>query len=289
MKKTLLICVFICGLAAGINAQESHPTVPLDRSRFVADDDAPLRNGQRSNSLKKASEAQNGSTEVSIEYSRQDLSNGYGAWNEGSVNVVHKFSQRQVVYGAFVETDRFGKRDRQAMIGYYQPLDKDWTLLLEANASPTHKILPRFSVMAQLERSLGNGWIAQAGFRRTELDTAKVNIAKLGAEKYWGKNRAAYTLSIINLEETGNSASNRIVFDRYYGNDLSSIGVGFSVGREIENIGNSRILQSDIYNLTLSGKHWFNPRFGIGYGYSYHKQGDIYSRRGLNVGLCFKF
>ncbi len=90
------------------------------------------------------------------------------------------------------------------MIGYYQPLDKDWTLLLEANASPTHKILPKFFGHGPSS----NVHSEMAGSHRPDFGGPNLiprrSISEDSALKSIGaSNRAAYSLSIINLEETG--------------------------------------------------------------------------------------
>lgn len=230
-----------------------------------------------------------GKTEVAVSYSRESLTNDRGVWHEASLNVVHKFSQRKVVYGSYRETERFLLRDRQAMVGFYQPLDDKWTLLLEASASPTHRVLAKWSGMAQVERSLGRGWIAHAGFRRTELSEAKVNITKLGFEKYWDLNRAAYSLSLNNLQGLGTSPSQRVQYNRYYGREASAVGVSFAFGEEVEKIGPGNVLKSNIRNLSFSGKHYFDKNWGVDYGYTFHKQGNFYNRRGLRIGVRYKF
>jgi YaiO family outer membrane protein len=143
--------------------------------------------------------------------------------------------------------------------------------------------------MGQLERGFGNGWIGHAGFRRIELNTAKVNISKMGVEKYWGNNRAAYSASLINLQDTGTTGSQRVDYNRYYGTQTSTIGVSTTIGREVEDIGQARVLQSDIYNVSVNGKHWFHKNWALDYGYTFHKQGDIYNRQGAKFGVRYKF
>lgn len=298
MKNIALLLLFIALFAIGLNAQEEQKKPKLDIAKLkkvpekeLDPEKEPEKKPEKEllpvNAVKR-SEARN-ETEVSVDYSRQWLTNGRGTWDEARIGVVHKFTKRQVVFGSYSETKRFGLRDRTGTLGIYQPLSKKWTLVAEAAASPTHKVLPKWSAMVQIERSLGNGWIAHAGFRRIQNNTAKVNITKLGFEKYWGHNRLAGSTSVINLENTGTSGSARVHYSRYYGNGLSSIGIGIAAGREVENIGPNTVLQSDIYNISVNGKHAFSRRWALGYGYTHHRQGAVYTRRGVTVGLRYKF
>ena len=219
----------------------------------------------------------------------ESLSNGYGSWRSASINFVHKFSRRKALYGRYSETERFRRRDREVQIGIYQPLSDKWTLLLEGNASPTHKVLPKWSAMAQIERTIDKTWIVKGGYRRTNLNTAKANIAKTEVEKYWGNNRAAYALSVNNLENVGTSPSHRIQYSRYYGERVNSFNVSTAFGRELESLGELGTLQSNIKNLSVSGRHWFKRSLGFSYGFTLHKQGDLYNRQGFNIGLRYKF
>jgi YaiO family outer membrane protein len=291
LKSVLLIAGLFTSVALGQNEKAA---VPLDLDRFVKSSTDQKPQEEENSNLKtppraKRKSDRRGITEVSVDVSRQFLTNGRGTWDEASLGVIHKFSPRNVLYASYSETQRFGERDRMAMVGLYQPLNEKWTLLVEGRASPTHRVLAKWSALAQIERSFGKGWIGHAGYRRTDVANSKVNVAKIGVEKYWGLNRAAYSLSINNLENTGTSSSQRIQYNRYYSDELSTVGISFAAGREIENTGSNSVIQSDIYNITISGKHAFSRRWAAAYGYTFHKQGDIYSRQGLKLGLRFKF
>lgn len=229
-------------------------------------------------------------TELQFNYTYENLTNNYGEWHTATVDFIRFLSKRQVIYGTLLSTRRFGQRDRQITIGIYQPLSRKWTVQLEAGASPAHRVLPKWSALGQIERSFKKGWNAQIGYRRTHFTAARVNVGIVGAEKYWGNYRAAYTLYIINLENTGTSASNRFQFNRYYGEQVSSVGVSAGFGRELENLGSNRgVLRTGVQSASLSGRHWFNRHWGIGYDVSLVRQGNLYSRGGLTLGLRYKF
>lgn len=229
-------------------------------------------------------------TEVQINYTSESLTNGFGKWRSASVDFSHKFSQRKTLYGSYRETDRLKQRDREFVLGYYHPLSRKWLLLVEAGASPSHKVLPKWSALVQVERNFKNGWNLQGGYRRTEFNTAKVNLGIAGFEKYWGNYRAAYNLYINNLQNGGTSASQRFQFNRYYGDPVSSVGISFGFGRELENLGVGRgVLRTEVQSFSVSGQHFFNRRWGLNYGLVIHRQGNLYNRRGGQIGLRFRF
>lgn len=228
-------------------------------------------------------------TEVQFNYTYENLTNNFGDWHTASVDFIHNFSKRQIIYGSLLATKRFRQRDRQIIVGIYQPLSRKWTVQLEAGISPTHRILPKWSAMAQVERSFKKGWNAQVGYRRTHFTAARVNLGIAGVEKYWGNYRAAYTLYVSQLANTGTSASNRFQFNRYYGEQVSNIGVSVGFGRELESLGSRGVLQTGVQSAALSGRHWFSRHWGIGYDASLVRQGNLYTRGGLTIGVRYKF
>ena len=227
--------------------------------------------------------------EVQLNYTFEKLSNGYGDWQSASLDFSRKFKTRQTLYGSFLRTSRFRSRDEQATLGFYVPLNDKWAVEFEASVSPTHNTLAKWTARGRIERQFGKGWVVSAGYRRTVYNAAKVNLISLGAEKYFGNYRAAYTLYVSDLQKTGTSASHVFQFNRYYGEQVSSIGVTGGFGRELESLGNQGVLQTSVRSIALSGRHWVNRRWGINYGAALTQQGKFYLRRGLNIGFRIRF
>ncbi len=226
--------------------------------------------------------------EVEVGYSYDHLTNGFAPWRSALLFVGKRFASRQSLYGVYRETLRVRQRDREAMIGFYQPLDRRWAVLVEANASPTHRILAKWSGLAQVERKFGKGWVGSAGYRRTVFNTAQVNTGTFGAERYFSRYRAAYTLYVSGLQGAGTSASHRGQVNYYYGEQSSTLGVSFAAGKELENLG-TRILRTGVRSFAVQGRHWVNSRWGVNYDATLHLQGDIYTRKGVSVGLRYRF
>lgn len=228
-------------------------------------------------------------TEVQLNYAFESLTNGYGVWRSATLDFSRRFKPRQVVYGSLLATERFRRRDQQLTLGLYQPLNRKWSLQLEASISPTNRTLSKWAAFAGVERHFLKGWNVQAGYRRTNYREAKVNLANAGVEKYIGNYRAAYTLNVSNLASGGTSASHRGQLSRYYGEHSSSIGISGSFGKEIESLGTDRVLQTSVAGGGISGRHWFNGRWGVNYDVSATRQGRYYVRRGVNIGIRFRF
>lgn len=305
LKTISLRFVIALILALGANhvaAQERAPTPQASPAAaaqtMIASDDlhatrrhAPESLNKEQTSSERKSETARPTTErleVEAGYSYEYLTNGFAPWQSAHLFVGKRFASRQSLYGVYRETSRVRQRDREGLIGFYQPLGRRWAVLLEANASPTHRILAKWSALAQVERQFGKGWVGSAGYRRTVYKTAQVSTGAFTVERYFSRYRAAYTLYVSGLEGAGTSASHRGQFNYYYGEQSSTLGVSFAAGRELENLG-TRILRTGVQSFAVQGRHWVNSRWGMNYDATLHRQGEIYTRKGFSVGLRHRF
>lgn len=229
-------------------------------------------------------------TEVQITTNYESLTKNLGNWKSVTLNFRYDFSRRQVLYGSYEKAYRANISSDQATIGLYQPLSKRFTLNLETSVSPEHKFLPKWSGLAQIETKLSSTVFLNTGYRRTNYEAVKLNVFNIGVEKYWKAYRFVYNASLANGKNLGNSFSNRIQADRYYGERANYIGADFSFGNEVSSILNDgKVLKSKITSVSVGGKHWLTNNFGINYRASFYKQGDFYSRGGTTLGAIFRF
>ena len=230
-----------------------------------------------------------GSVEIEAGTTYDKLTNNYDDWWSRYLVVTKKFTRRQALYGSARETSRFNLRDSELMVGYYHPIDKNLSGHVEASSSSTHRVLPKSSIFGELIRSLKGGWVVNLGFRRTEYDNARINLGIFTGEKYWGNYHAAYSLYYSNLEPNGYAQSHAVIFNYFY-TDTSRIGAAVAKGQELENLGPGRgVLKSDVFNLSVTGRHQLDPKWSVGYGASYHEQGRSYLKRGYQVGIRYIF
>lgn len=228
--------------------------------------------------------------EVQLNTSIEKLSNNFGTWKSASLYVQRAFDSKQIVWGQYRLSDRNSNRDQEFMLGTYKPLNKKWAITAEAMYSPTQKYVGRFSAMGEVERIFRKGWVGHAGFRHTSYTTVKANTGYGLVEKYWGNNRASYTLYLTSLSNAGTAPSQRISYNRYYGERVNNFGIAASFGREHENLGPSiGILRSNTWSISTSAKYWITKRLGIDASALYHQQGKIYNRKGFNFGIRYKF
>jgi YaiO family outer membrane protein len=228
--------------------------------------------------------------EVQINYTTEILSRDLGVWRSATVNLQRKLKNRQMVWANYRVSDRSGNRDQEFVIGTYKPFAKKWAITGEVMVSPTRKYVGKYSVLGEVEKGFKKGLVVHAGVRHTSYTTIKSTTAYGLVEKYWGNNRAAYTLYISRLTIAGTVPTHRFQYSYYYGERVNSFGGAFSFGREHENLGALLgILKSKTWSVSLSERHWITKKIGINIDATLHRQGTSYYRRGFNAGIRYRF
>jgi YaiO family outer membrane protein len=227
--------------------------------------------------------------ELEIGASRETLTSGLPDWSGAYFEATNHIGPRHTLYGGLRQTRRFSRDDVEAWGGLYYPLSATWTGFVEATASPSHNVLPVWSLSGQLHKILLRGLIVHAGARHVEHAGSDVRMAVAGAEYYWSNYRAAYTFHSSRLEGAGSAPAHRFQLNYYYG-DRSSIGIAYTTGREIENVGAPRgLIASEVRDWTLGGRHWFSRDWGVSWDLLTHEQGALYRRDGFRIGLRHRF
>lgn len=234
----------------------------------------------------RAADAMN---EAEAGFSHYTLNNGYANWSSVYFDAAHQFGKRHTVFGELRQTRRFDLTDREVSAGYYYPLNSRWTVLAEASISPEHHYLPKQSVHGQLQLALGDGWDVQGGMRRSWYTLTPSDVAQLTGERYWGPFRAAYTLSLAKLPGSSTAPSHKAVLSFYY-TDHSYLTLTLARGRELQGLGPGLgVLLLDVRSVSISGRHWLTPAWGVSYQALSEQEGNLYSRKGIRVGLRYAF
>jgi len=228
--------------------------------------------------------------EAQFHFTNETLTRNFGTWRSASVYVQRKFDNKQIVWANYRLSDRNGTRDQEFIGGIYKPINKKWAFTAEGMYSPTQKYVGKFSAMGEIERVFKKGFVGHFGGRFTKYTTVSATTGYGMVEKYWGANRAAYTLYITKLSNAGTAPTHRFQYNRYYGERVNTLGFAVSVGREHENLGPTLgILQSNTWSLSFFGKHWLTNNFGLSFDGTIHRQGDLYYRRGFSFGVRYRF
>ena len=168
--------------------------------------------------------------------------------------------------------------DRASVVGIYK--DKPYQFDFEQGSPPEG-----FSTDPLLQICWGLGM----GARHSEYTLSGSHVLSAFAERYWGNFRGAYTLYSGRPEGASSAASHRLQLNYYYA-DRSSVGLSYTNGREVENVGPPRgVLTSDVESWVVSGQHWLAPAWALTYDLVNHEQGSLYRRQGLRLGIRHSF
>jgi YaiO family outer membrane protein len=226
---------------------------------------------------------------VEFGFAHYGLSNGYSNWDSAYLDAEHRFGERHSAYGELQQARRYNLTDRELSGGYYHPLGEAWTAHIEASASPDHQFLPRNMLFGQMQYAFAEGWDIQAGLRRSQFNAASTDVTVLTGERYWGNFRAAYTLYLAKLQNAGTAPSHQLQLSYYYAEN-SSLSLSGSRGRQAENLGPGLgLLLLDVRNISLFGRHWLSQDWGLSYEAMSEHQGNLYSRKGIRLGLRYAF
>jgi YaiO family outer membrane protein len=230
-------------------------------------------------------------SEIELGTWREKLSGGRPDWTSVYIEGAHSFAARQTLYGGIRQTSRFDLHDTEEWIGYYHPLAPDWTALVEASVSGSHRVLPKHSLFGQVSKQLAGGWALSLGLRHSEYAATGVDVVVAGVERYWGSFRGAYTLYSGRPEGAPSGQAHRFQLNYYYGDgERSTVGVSVTTGREVENAGPpAGILTSNVRDLTFSGRHWMTPDWALSWDVLAHEQGNLYRRQGFRIGIRHRF
>lgn len=229
--------------------------------------------------------------ETELGQTYDSLNHGYADWHSTYLDILENAGDGKTIYGTVRETERFSLTDQELLAGAYYPLDSRWTALIEANLSPSHKVLPESSELLQIQRALSQGWGVHLGVRHTEYQSGgTVDIIRetFTLRRYVGNYRLAYTYFANQIEGGGTPDSNMVQATYYYG-EHNYIGVTYAVGSEVLNLPPAPPDYYNVRSIALEGRHWFTPRLALTHELEISDEGHLYERKGIQLGIRYLF
>lgn len=228
------------------------------------------------------------SLEIDAAASHDTLTRGRADWRSETLRLTRRGENHQAVYVGAGETERFGLRDQQFLAGGTLAVGKDSHFSAELGASGTHRILAKDYVDLNWHQSLGQGWGAEVGGRRSAYAIGNAALVRLGVERYVGQERFAYTLFNGGPQGKSSASSHRLQWSHFYG-DQDFVGVAVFRGKEVENVGESVLSTWQVSGVALNGRHDLSPRWSVIWDAVSVRQGDLYRRTGAQLGLRYRF
>lgn len=226
-------------------------------------------------------------------YGFDSLSGRYDNWQSAYLQYEQPLSDETLGYVRFNQTQRFDLSDNELLSGVYHRLNEDWQLFAEIGGSGTQQVRPELQGQVVVSRSLTDGYLLSFGAHRTHWAVSTSQGYSAQIERYfgnadWGEWRWSYRLRQDHLLGGDNAVSHAATLSHFY-NDWSSVTVAYSQGEEAEKIAAQRVLITEVKGLSVYGLHQLNSRWGLRWSLSFNEQGAFYDRRGVLVGLRYRF
>ena len=222
--------------------------------------------------------------EAEVNTTRERLTKGLPNWTSNAILLSWRDAERRSWYGGWRDARRYNLNDTDAHIGTVQPLGNDFSLQGEVGGSGSHRFLARSYAQLVLHKSFGTDWMTSAGWKESHFDAGRSVLGTFAVERTLQSYRVGYTLYEGRPDGAGFSPSHRLYLSHDYG-DRNVMTVSLIDGRETEASGNGRFLTSPVSGLSVNGKHWFTPDWALSWDVLQQKQGDLYTRKGVTLGI----
>ena len=225
-------------------------------------------------------------TTISVSGAGETLGDGVSGWREKALRVRRDFAPRTLAELGVSSTRRFGLADTQVSGAAVWPMGAKWTASVDASYSRTHRILPRNAFGTTLQYEFRRGWLLRGGGKTTRYDEARVNQAALAVEHYFKD--YGVTVSWLPTHVFGVTANSYAVQGVWYYGERDAVSLTLATGREANNVGGGVVL-GQVHSAGIGGRHMLSQGWSANYGANYTKQGDLYTRKGLNLGLAYSY
>lgn len=216
----------------------------------------------------------------------ESLTNNLPSWRSSYLRAESRAGDG-AVYGGWRTTERYGLTDEQLHVGAGAALGKFDSIQVEGGYSGTQRVLPGEYLSIRLEHKLAAEWVVAAGWQRSAYVTGMTGVAQLSVDHYRGNERFSYTLYAGRPDGSDFAVSHRLNWAHHY-TDTSWVGLTVVHGNETENTG-SRFLTSRISGQSVNGVHWYLPDWALVWEAGRQRQGDAFTRSGIQLGLRHTF
>jgi YaiO family outer membrane protein len=198
---------------------------------------------------------------------------------------------RLTLYTGTRETHHFSAGEFTYTTSLHHPAGLSVSALPRTPFDPRFSGTPRYTLVNHATRELPGGWGVGFGLRQSDYGYTTSNLLALSAEHYFGNVRGAYTLYSNGANGSALAAAHRFQVNYFYGK-RNVVGLSYTTGRDIDNVGLSAIglPVADVRDLSLSGRHWLSTNWALTYDLLSQEQSLWSSRRqGLRLGVSRSF
>jgi YaiO family outer membrane protein len=214
-------------------------------------------------------------------------------WRQLDLALRHTLAPRTTLELSARKTRRYGLDDREFGLAGSLALGSDWTANAAVTSSPSHEVLPRWSLAAGAQRALGSGWVLGGEARSTRYTDDRADALRLNVERYFGGAdvgawRAALSLGATRLQGASTAGAGRIQLDRYFG-ERGRLGLLLARGDEAERDELGQLAVNDVRSLVLLGRWPLTEQVALTGEWGHHRVGAVHRRSGGRLGVQLDF
>lgn len=227
-------------------------------------------------------------TRISFAASYEDLSDGREPWRAVTVGVDKPLDDRRRIIGGLHVEERFQTSDTQLLFGFVDRVSHDWSYSVSGDLSPDAEVLPEWSLVAELGRTLPGNRSLGLRVRHSSYTTVDVDSLAATIEQYAEQFRIAYTLTGAQPSGLGTSFSHSIRIAHDYGM-TSHATLALDFGEEAETVAPGVVRVTQNRSISVNGVHWRSAAWGLSWEAGWYEQGDLYDRLRISLGLEHRF
>ncbi len=227
-------------------------------------------------------------TRASLASSYERLSDSKGEWRSASLDLDHPLNSDARVFAGLHVEERFGTSDGQLALGIVRRFGAGWVAAFGADVAPDATVLPENSYQVELGHPVAANVGLSLRARHARHETVTVNVVAATADLSTGDHRFAYTLTATQPTDLDTSFGHSVRISRDYGSG-SHVSLALAHGEEAETIAPGRVLVTRVDAVALMGVHWKSAAWGAAWEIGWHKQGDLYHRMRVRLGLEHRF
>ena len=227
-------------------------------------------------------------TRLSLSASHENLSGGRDPWRAITFNMDKPLDDRRRVMAGLHVEERFQARDGQLTAGYVDRLSDDWSFSVSGDIAPNADVLPEWSLVGEVTRSLPGDRNLALRARHASYTTTDVDSLAATIEQYAAQFRMSYTLTAAKPTAVQTSFGHSLRIAHDYG-DASHVTLALGFGEEAESVAPGVVQVTQVKSIGVNGVHWRNPAWGFSWEAGWYEQGDLYNRLRISLGLEHRF
>lgn len=225
-------------------------------------------------------------TTIGVNVAGETLGDGVSDWREKSVRIRRDLAPRTAAELGVSSTRRFGRSDTQLGAGVTWPMSGKFVASLDASYSGSHRNLPRHSLGGLVQYEFKPAWLLRGGVKSTRYAEDKVRQAVLALEHNFSD--YGVTVSWLPTRVFDVTAHSYALQTAWYYGERDAVSLTLATGREVSTIVGGVAL-GKVQSAGVGGRHALSPAWSANYGVSYTRQADLYTRKGLSVGLAYSY